>query len=67
MFPRSTLAHKALKLQFETSTVLEWAAMVKFLPSTLGMESYFNNPDLVTTQRFSVICAKKLFNLCIRQ
>ena len=65
--PQSTLAHKALKLQFETSTELEWAATVKFLLTTLGMESYFNNPDLVTTQRFSVMCAKKLSNLCIRQ
>ena len=65
--PDSTLVKQAFNIQMGTSTELDWAATVRFLLSTLGMDTHLCNPGMVTTEKFSNICASKLSNLCIIQ
>ena len=57
----------ALNIQMGTIKELEWAATVRFLLSTLGMDTHLRNPGLVTTEKFANICFFKLSNLCIMQ
>ena len=65
--PETTLVKQAIELQMKNSIESEWAATVRYLLYTLGMDIHLDNPGLVTTENFANICVSKMSNLCIVQ
>ena len=65
--PETTLVKQAIELQMNNCIESEWAATVRYLLYTLGMDIHLDNPGLVTTEKFANICIRKMSNLCIVQ
>ena len=61
--PEDTLVKQALNLlSGDEHAQSDWLSTVKFLLSFLNMESYLENPKLVTTKNFTDLCAKRIKN-----
>ena len=55
-----TFVKKALQLISTNNPRSEWMATVKFLLNELNMTNYLENPELITTEKFTRICKEKI-------
>ena len=62
-----TFVKKALQLISTNNPRSEWMATVKFLLNELNMTNYLENPELITTEKFTRICKEKIKERFVQQ
>lgn len=65
--PSNTLVRQALNAQTSDDLYSEWLATVKFLLSELNLREFYDNPSLITEEKFSNICKERLKNVFLQQ
>ena len=65
--PENSLARQALNSLQGDAVYSEWFTTVTFLMNRLGMASHFQNPKLLTTEKFKSLCKDNLKELLMKQ
>ena len=61
MLPNGKLVKQALNYQsIDNSFESQWIKTVKYLMSVLGLDAYFQNPEMIKTEAFAKLCLTKL-------